>query len=138
MHYIRQEFFKENTAHKINKLFIRLLLGVSFVNGEPWKVLRKFAFQQLREYGMTTVKDNMSIPLYDSIKETIAFLKSKNGEPVEIVQYLTDRCNATLRLTMFGEYGITEQQIKEINQAYVHVVSFMTNINLFYNGFFSR
>ncbi|XP_015912899.2 cytochrome P450 2F3 [Parasteatoda tepidariorum] len=135
-HLTHAECFQRSNDFSIISYFFNS--GVSVANGEPWKVMRKFALQQLREYGMTTVKDNMSEPLYDSIQETIGFLKAKKGESVEMVQHLTNKCNAILRSTMFGQSGITEEQVKEINEAYAHIVAFMSITNFFYNGFLTR
>nr|XP_042906022.1 cytochrome P450 2H1 isoform X1 [Parasteatoda tepidariorum] len=108
--------------------------GVGFINGEPWKMLRKFCLQQFRESGMTTIKDNMTGPLYDSIKETVDYLREKKGEPVEILQLLTDKCTSITRLTLFGGSRVTDRQIREMNESYGHTMTFLTVPNMLYTG----
>jgi len=81
-----------------------------------------------------TFKENMSGPMYDNIKDTIEYLKSKKGEPVEILQLLTDKCNSILRHTMFGYSGITEQEVREMNEYYANVMSFLTMKNMLHAG----
>ncbi|GBO38484.1 hypothetical protein AVEN_181904-1 [Araneus ventricosus] len=70
----------------------------------------------MKERGTNSLKSSIAGPLYDSIKSTIADLKAKKGEPVNLIELYTVRCNTILRLTLFGEVGIAEEQIKKFNK----------------------
>ncbi|XP_015912958.1 cytochrome P450 2J1 [Parasteatoda tepidariorum] len=135
-HLTNADYFQRSSDYTLLSAFFTE--GIFLVNGEPWKVLRKFILQQLREYGMTAMKENMSDPLYDSIQDTLGYLKAKEGEPVEIVEHLSDKCNVIIRQTMFGNDGISEKQVKEINDSFYHVTAFITSTNLLYAGFLAR
>ncbi|KAF8764658.1 Cytochrome P450 18a1 like protein [Argiope bruennichi] len=92
--------------------------GIAFVNGEPWKVVRKYFAVLLKERGSNSLKTSIAGPFYDSIKRIISELKEKNGEPINLIDFLTHKCNIIMRLTLFGEIGATEEQIRKLNELY--------------------
>ncbi|GFS86840.1 cytochrome P450 2B1 [Nephila pilipes] len=112
--------------------------GVTFINGEPWKVIRKFLLPIMKERGTSSIKKSMAGPLYDSIKSTINDLKAKNGEPFNIVEVMTLKCTAVLRLTLFGDVGATDEQIQKFNELYLREMMFFTPSNVFASGSFAR
>ncbi|KAF8764666.1 cytochrome P450 2B12-like [Argiope bruennichi] len=90
--------------------------GIAFIIGEHWKVARKFFPSAMKERDANSIKSRIAGSLYDSIKSTIDDLKAKKGEPINLIELFTTKCNTILRLTLFGEVGITEQQIKKFNE----------------------
>lgn len=76
----------------------------------------------------------LSGSLYDSVNSTVKELKEKSGQTLNIVELLLDKCNATMRLTFFGESGISEEQVREINELYVAVMYCFTSPNLIVSG----
>ncbi|GFU80186.1 cytochrome P450 2B12 [Trichonephila clavipes] len=112
--------------------------GVGFLNGEPWKELRKFFLQVLKERGVISVKDSMSGSMYDAIKSTVDEIKAMKDEPINMVELVTNKCNAILRNMLFSENGMSEEQIREVNECYSSVMECMTTTNLLLTGDFAR
>ncbi|GFR29659.1 cytochrome P450 18a1 [Trichonephila clavata] len=112
--------------------------GVGFLNGESWKELRKFFLQVLKERGVISVKDSMSGSMYDAIKSTIDEIKAMKDEPINMVELVTNKCNAILRNMLFSENGMSEEQIREVNECYSSVMECMTTTNLLLTGDFAR
>ncbi|GBM77232.1 Cytochrome P450 2B12 [Araneus ventricosus] len=112
--------------------------GVAFINGESWKVVRKFFLVLLKERGANSIKTSIAGPLYDSIKSTINDIKAKKGDPFNLIELLTDNCNTILRLTLFGETGATEEQIRKFNEMYGIQIQCMTPRNSLLSGKFAR
>ncbi|GBM77227.1 Cytochrome P450 2J3 [Araneus ventricosus] len=112
--------------------------GLIFLSGEPWKNVRKFFLVLLKERGTNSIKTSLAGPLYDSIKSTIGDLKAKKGEPVNLIELLTHKCNTILRLTLFGEVGATEEQIRKFNEMYAVQISALTLKNSLLNGTFAK
>ncbi|GIX85855.1 cytochrome P450 18a1 [Caerostris extrusa] len=108
--------------------------GVAFINGEAWKVQRKFFIQVLKERGSISMKNDIAGALYDSIKSTIDDLKAKKGEPVNLVELLTHKCNTNLRVSMFGETGISEEQLQKMVELYGEEVASTTAMNVLLIG----
>ncbi|GBM77233.1 hypothetical protein AVEN_231245-1 [Araneus ventricosus] len=92
--------------------------GVAFVNGEPWKVVRKYLAVLLKERGTNSLKTSIAGPLYDSIKCIVNEIKAKKGEPINLIDFLTHKCNTIIRLTLFGDVGVTEEQVRKLNELY--------------------
>ncbi|CAL1263852.1 unnamed protein product [Larinioides sclopetarius] len=112
--------------------------GVAFTNGEQWKIARKFFLVLLKERGANSIKTSIARPLYDSIKSTVNDLKNKNGEPVNLIELLTHKCNTTLRLTLFGEVGVSEEKVRKFNEMYAVQVESMTPMAMLLNGTFAK
>ncbi|GIY29457.1 cytochrome P450 2J1 [Caerostris darwini] len=112
--------------------------GVGFVNGEAWKELRKFFLQILKERGVISVKDSLSGSMYEAIKSAIDFIKEKKGEPINIIELVNNKCNTILRTMLFGDNGMTEEQITELTDLYNVVMMCMTPNNLLLTGNFAR
>ncbi|GFQ75953.1 cytochrome P450 2B11 [Trichonephila clavata] len=108
--------------------------AVVFVRGEAWKAIRKFFVQVLKERGSVSIKNTMSDSLYDSLKSTVKDLKSRSGEPLNLIELLTDKCNAVMRLSLFGDVGVSEEQIREINMLFADEVACMTPMNVLLAG----
>ncbi|XP_055946604.1 cytochrome P450 2F3-like [Argiope bruennichi] len=108
--------------------------GVGFLNGEPWKELRKFFLQALKERGVITVKDSLSGSMYEAIKSTVEFLKEKKEEPVNIIEIVNRKCNAILRQMLFGENGMSEEQMRELIEIYEAIMQIQTPKNLTLTG----
>ncbi|XP_054711292.1 uncharacterized protein LOC129220883 [Uloborus diversus] len=108
--------------------------GVAGVNGEAWKTLRKFFIQSLKEYGM---KENMG-PVYNSLSDTMDYLRSKNGDPANVLQLLTDKCTVTIRSVLFGENGISQESIESVNDALSVVLGGLTSTKLMLYGISAR
>lgn len=115
-----------------------IFTGIVTQNDEDWKTNRKFFMQILKDRVSLSVKDMLSGSLYDSVNRTIDELRHKMGQKVNIVDVLVDKCNANMRLTLFGETGITEDQVKEINELYVAVMYCFTSSNLLLVGNVAR
>ncbi|GFQ85646.1 cytochrome P450 2B1 [Trichonephila clavata] len=112
--------------------------GVAFANGEPWKVIRKFFLPVMKERGTISIKNSMSGLLYDSIKSTIDDLKSRKGESFNIVEIMTLKCTSMLRLTLFGDVGATDEQIRKFNELYLREMMILLPSNLFLSGAFAK
>ncbi|KFM76704.1 Cytochrome P450 2A9, partial [Stegodyphus mimosarum] len=109
--------------------------GVAFINGEPWKVLRKFFFQIFKDIGMmSSLKDNTSGPMYDTLNSLITDLRNLNGLPVNIIDILNEKCSNVLRRILFGENGITEEQMRNIIRPYGALLEAMSGTNLLLTG----
>ncbi|KAF8764657.1 Cytochrome P450 18a1 like protein [Argiope bruennichi] len=115
-----------------------LSTSIAYLNGEPWKVVRKFFLQILKERGANSIKSSIAGPLYDSIKSTINDLKAKKGEPVNLIELLTEKCTTIMRLTLFGEVGVTDEQIKKFNELYAGEVMCMTPLNMLMCGTYAK
>ncbi|GBN08665.1 Cytochrome P450 18a1 [Araneus ventricosus] len=112
--------------------------GVAYMSGEPWKAVRKFLLQVLKDRGSNSIKTSIAGPLYDSIKSTVNDLKAKKGEPVNLIELLTQKCTTIMRLTLFAETGITEEQIKKINELVTAEIMSRTPLNLLMCGTFAK
>ncbi|GBM72743.1 Cytochrome P450 2B11 [Araneus ventricosus] len=112
--------------------------GVAFTNGESWKVIRKFFLVLLKERGTNSIKTSIAGPLYDSIKCIVNELKAKKGEPVNLIEFLTHKCNTILRLTLFGEVGATEEQVRKLNELYAVQIESMLPMTMLLCGTFAK
>ncbi|XP_015912945.2 cytochrome P450 2F3 isoform X2 [Parasteatoda tepidariorum] len=135
-HIAKADCFERVKDYSLLNLYFKN--GVAFLNGEPWKILRKFTMQQMKELGMSTVKESMEGPLYESIQETLEFLKCKEGDPVDIIQMLSNKCNAILRRCLFRDSCITEEEVTEINASYAIVMGFTSVKNTLHAGNLAR
>ncbi|GIX85857.1 cytochrome P450 18a1 [Caerostris extrusa] len=108
--------------------------GVLGLNGEAWRNVRKFFLVQLKERSTKSIKTSLSGNLYESINSTINDLKAKKGEPVNIIEILTHKCNAILRLTVFGDVGATEEQVRRFNELYAVSISTILPKTMLLNG----
>ncbi|GIX85848.1 cytochrome P450 2B1 [Caerostris extrusa] len=112
--------------------------GVGVVNGEPWKELRKFFLQNLKERGIISVKHSLSGSMYDAIKSAVDFIKDKKGEPINILELVNNKCTTILTKMFFGDNGVTEEQIREFIGLYYTVMMCMVPTNLILSGNFAR
>nr|XP_042896476.1 cytochrome P450 2A13-like isoform X2 [Parasteatoda tepidariorum] len=112
--------------------------GVPSLNGEKWKTVRKFFIQQFRERGMTTIKESFSGPIYDTVRETIDDLRKANSQPVDIAGILLTKCNKIMRQTLFGNDGMTEQELTDFCNAYFANLMSQTSVNLLLVGYFAK
>ncbi|CAL1263842.1 unnamed protein product [Larinioides sclopetarius] len=112
--------------------------GVAYMTGEPWKAVRIFLLKVLKERGANSIKTTIAGPLYDSIKSTVNELKAKMGEPVNLIELLTQKCATIMRLTLFSENGITEQEIKKINELVMAEIMIRRPLNLLMCGSFAK
>ncbi|GFS86846.1 cytochrome P450 18a1 [Nephila pilipes] len=112
--------------------------GVIYLNGERWKVIRKFFLGVLKERGSVSIKNSMSGALYDSIKSSINDLKARKGKPFSTVELLNTRCSANIRLAMFGDIGVTDEKILRFNDLYVQEMLSLTPTNMLASGNFPR
>ncbi|KAG8183291.1 hypothetical protein JTE90_025991 [Oedothorax gibbosus] len=136
-HVAKSEFFG-GRYEEYNLLTAIFADGVGFVNGEPWRVLRKYFLQVFKERGMLSANDYVSSSIYESVQATVDELKEKAGQPVDIVQLLTDKCMTVAKLIMFGEDGVTDGQIREINEHYAGIMVAQTSTNLLLTGNLAR
>ena len=112
--------------------------AVSIVNGESWKVQRKFFQQKFKEYGMLAIKENFSGAVYDTLKDTVEEVRELKGEPTSITEILTVKCSSIIRRILFNDQGITEEELKELNREYGPVLASMTHKNLLLMGNIAR
>ncbi|KAF8764663.1 cytochrome P450 2J1-like [Argiope bruennichi] len=133
----KSEFFGNRVSgyNVVNRFFKD---GVIVMNGEPWKAARKFFLVALRERGSNFVKTTLAGPLYDSIKSTVNELKARKGEPVNLIDFLLHECCTVVRLTLFGETGATQEQIRRFNELYSIEVKCMTPRNVLLCGSFAK
>ncbi|GFU98179.1 methyl farnesoate epoxidase [Trichonephila clavipes] len=76
--------------------------------------------------------------VYDSIKSTIEDLKARKGEPFSIVDVMTLKCTSMMRLTLFGDVGATDEQIRKFNELYLREMVILIPSNLFLSGTFAK
>ncbi|KAF8764665.1 cytochrome P450 2J1-like [Argiope bruennichi] len=133
----KSEFFGDRAAgyNILNRFFKDGVLGI---NGETWKVSRKFFLVLLKERGANTLKTSLAGPLYDSIKTTMNELKARKGEPLNLVEFLTQGCCTFLRFTLFGEIGITDEQLRKFNELYVIEVTALYPKSILLSGTFAK
>ncbi|XP_055942781.1 cytochrome P450 2J2-like [Argiope bruennichi] len=133
----KSEFFGERAAgYSIMNHFFKD--GVLAINGEPWKATRKFFLVLLKERGANSLKTSLAGPLYDSIKSTMNDLKMRNGEPINLIDFLMKECCTILRLTLFGETGVTEEQLRKFNELYSTEITCMTPRSILLRGTFAK
>ncbi|GFR13967.1 cytochrome P450 2J3, partial [Trichonephila clavata] len=111
---------------------------IGLLKDEKWKVMRTFFLRVLKERMAITINSTTCESLYDCIKSILSDLKAKKGEPVNLTKLLTHKCNSILRLTLFGEAGVTEEQIRKFCELYAAELSHITPTNLFLNGSIAR
>ncbi|GFS86844.1 cytochrome P450 18a1 [Nephila pilipes] len=133
----KAEYFGERMSG-FNLMNLMFSDGVAFIDGEPWKAVRKFIIGVMKERGTISIKNSIAGPLYDSVQSTIKDLKEKNGESVNLIDILTQKCNTNLRITLFGDIGATEEQIRKFNEYYAGEVIFMTPLNTILCGNLAR
>lgn len=112
--------------------------GIGLLKNEKWKVMRKFFLGVFKERSAITLKNSTPKSLYDSIRSTISDMKATKGEPVNLTALITPKCTSILRLTLFGEVGATEEQIRKFCELYAAVLEHMTPTNMFLNGTIAR
>ncbi|KAG8176954.1 hypothetical protein JTE90_015420 [Oedothorax gibbosus] len=112
--------------------------GIFLQHSEEWKANRKFFVTTFKERVSLSVKDLLSGSLYDSVNSTMAELREKAEQTVNIVQVLVSKCNADFRLTLFGENGISEERVTEVNELYEPVIAFFTFPNIVVTGSIAR
>ncbi|GFU98171.1 cytochrome P450 2J3 [Trichonephila clavipes] len=88
----------------------------------------------MKERGTISIKNSISGALYDSIKSTIDEMKARKGEPFNIVDIMTLKCTSILRLTLFGDFGATDEQIRKFNELYLRELVVLIPSNLFLSG----
>lgn len=88
------------------------------INGEPWKILRKFFIQKFKEYGLNVVRNDMAGPLYDCLNAAVEELKILHEKPINIVEFLTRHSATTMRKILFGEKGATDEEISKMVMAF--------------------
>ncbi|GBN15740.1 Cytochrome P450 2J3 [Araneus ventricosus] len=108
------------------------------MNGEPWQAARKFFLVVLKERGANSLKTSLAGPVYDSIKSTVTDLEARKGEPVNFIDFLLHECCTVVRLTLFGEIGATQAQIRKFNELYSEEVKCMTPKNVLLCGTFAK
>ena len=116
---------------------IQFLSGVAFVNGEPWKVLRKFFTSKFKEYGMNAVKENAASSIYDTLKEFVEELHDTKGHPIQITDMITLKCMKIIRRILFND-AITMAELEELNDLYAEMMKGMTGTNLLLTGKFAK
>ncbi|XP_015921254.2 cytochrome P450 2J1 [Parasteatoda tepidariorum] len=121
-----------------NQLFDHLEGGMLFLKGEPWKVIRKFFLQQFRERGLTVIKKEMSGSIYDTVQSTINDLAKKKGKPVDMPSILVTKCSEIIRQAIFGNDGMTEDELKHFCNHYGEAVNTLTGTSVFPSGVIAK
>ncbi|GBN46217.1 hypothetical protein AVEN_196744-1 [Araneus ventricosus] len=136
-HVFKNEFFGDRLSSY--SVFCRFFKdGVLTINGEPWQATRKFFLVLLKERGANSLKTSLAGPLYDSIKCTVRDIKARKGEPLNLVELLTQGCCAFLRFTLFGEVGITEEQLRKFNELYATEIESLLPKTILLSGTFAK
>ncbi|XP_054714761.1 cytochrome P450 2F3-like [Uloborus diversus] len=112
--------------------------SVGFINGERWKTLKRFFTQAFREYGMVKIQNAMAGPVYDQVQKTMDEFKEANGKPIQLISVFIDRCSTIIRRTIFGEDGISHQELLDLTEAYFIVTKGMTVTKLLMAGPMTR
>ncbi|GBN15742.1 Cytochrome P450 18a1 [Araneus ventricosus] len=133
----KSEFFGDRVSgyNIVNRFFKD---GVFAINGEPWKAARKFFLVLLKVRGASSLKTSIAGPLYDSIKNTVKDLEAREGEPLNLIELLMRESCTIVRLTLFGETGATEAQIRKFNEVYAVEVKSFTPKSLLLCGTFAK
>lgn len=111
--------------------------GVASQNSEEWKTNRKFFMSAMKERGLASIQESLTGgSLYDSINSVVDKLREKLAdEPVDIVEMLSEKCNITLRRTLFGDSGsVSDQIVKQINEYFASVMACVTAANFLPTG----
>ena len=123
------------------KFLINLLnsfLGLFLLNGEQWQVLRKFFIQKFKGYGLNAVRDDLAGPVYDSLNAAADNLKAAQKNPVNIVEFLSEHCATSMRKILFGETGVTDQEISKMLMAFAGTTEVVAGPNILIMGPLSR
>lgn len=88
------------------------------INGEHWKIHRKFFIQKFKEYGLNAVRDDLAGPLYDSLNAAVENLKILYKNPINILGFLSQYCSNTMRKILFGEKGATDEEVSKMVAAF--------------------
>ncbi|KFM69288.1 Cytochrome P450 1A1, partial [Stegodyphus mimosarum] len=71
---------------------------------------------------MNSLKDNASGPVYDTLNSITEDFQNLNGKPIDIIDMLQSKCSNAYRRIMFGENGITEQQMRNFTGPYMVIL----------------
>ena len=104
------------------------------MEGEEWKVLRKFFVQSFREYGLSSVKDYMAGPIYDTVNASVDILRETNGTPINIISILNNSSADILRRMLFNDDEIEDEELKAILESYQYILQSFTGKKLFLMG----
>ncbi|CAL1263865.1 unnamed protein product [Larinioides sclopetarius] len=92
----------------------------------------------LRNRGSMLGEKIVITTVYDSIKSIVNDLRQEMGKPVNLIQFLTHKCTANIRLMLFGEVGASEEQIQRITKLHAEELGAMTPLNLLLSGPLAR
>ncbi|XP_035210619.1 cytochrome P450 2F3-like isoform X1 [Stegodyphus dumicola] len=133
VHVTKSEIFS-NRHNEFNIFAYVLDEGVPFINGEPWKVLRKFFLQIFKDFGMISLKGDMSGPVHEVLNSIIKDLRTTNGKQIDIVDLLMGKITTILCRTLFGHYPISEEQIQNVIKPYKIVLDAQGGTHAFLFG----
>ena len=108
------------------------------MNGEQWKVLRKFFVQKFKEYGFNAIHNDLAGHLYDSINAAIKDLKTMPGKPINIAEFLSKHCAISMRKILFGEKDVTDEKISKMLMAFAGFFDGQGGTNLLLTGPFAK
>ncbi|CAI9573105.1 unnamed protein product [Staurois parvus] len=89
--------------------------GLSYVNGDPWKQLRQFSLQTLKDFGMG--KKSLEDPILEEAHHIVEHFRSLNKEPVEpSTTLICASSNILANILMGSRYDYNNKKWLEILQ----------------------
>lgn len=80
----------------------------------------------------------MAGPVYDSLNSAMEELKNLHEKEVNIVKFLGQRSEVTIHRIIFGEKGITDENVRKIIALYIEVLEGNIGANRLLTGPFAK
>ena len=77
-----------------------VVLGLTYNSDRPWKILRRFALQALRDFGVG--KKSLEEKVQEEVNVVMETLTSSKGEPIRVKPLLLSAATNIICNVMFG------------------------------------
>ncbi|KAJ8737815.1 hypothetical protein PYW08_000410 [Mythimna loreyi] len=114
---VRQVFYDKDYDARPDNFFARLRclgnknMGITFANGEKWKIHRQFAVKNLKHVGYG--KTLMESEIQNELSRLLEYLKENNSKPINVVNILSESVVNILWKYVAGE-RIQEDKLKHL------------------------
>ncbi|XP_054723382.1 cytochrome P450 2B4-like [Uloborus diversus] len=112
--------------------------GLPYLNGEPWKVMRKFFVQTFKEYGLTVQKEATAGSLYDHLNSTVETLRTSSDASIGVIEFFTERIMNIMHGLVLNNDALTKEDYREFIKHYVTLFENMSPIDNLMTGFFAK
>ncbi|XP_035217521.1 cytochrome P450 2B6-like isoform X2 [Stegodyphus dumicola] len=103
----------EDYKKKYGDLFCFRVCGQLFINLGSLKLLREAHVSKSEYFNARFTDFSLVNTIFDGDD-----LRNRNGEPFDVMEQLNDKCMSTVRMTFLGEDGITDDELRNVIEAY--------------------